>query len=209
MSQKTGKASAPTDLELMLYADGELDPERREAVALYLAESRAAQRKLAAMGLVSTVVREQAAASASKADGIADLVMAAIEAERAHDAASAPARPPKVVPLRPRLVFAFAAVVVAAAAAIALWIGAPPQPERMARLDGVRGTASTSSGATHAASSAPDAARGEGDSEHGVVVSAVDFGARLGAIFYVPTDSATSTTTTVVWLADDPAEGDE
>jgi hypothetical protein len=38
----------------------------------------------------------------------------------------------------------------------------------------------------------------------GVEVAAVDFGARMGTIFYVPTGSTPSSTmTTVVWLSDD------
>jgi hypothetical protein len=98
--------------------------------------------------------------------------------------------------------------VAAAAAVAALWIGAPAEPERLARLDVVSAAPSTTLGAGHAASGAPALALAD-DREHGVVVSAVDFGARLGAIFYVPAESAGSTTTTVVWLADDPAEGDE
>jgi hypothetical protein len=131
--------------------------------------------------------------------------MKAIEAERA----SGPAKPSNVVRFQSRRVFfAAAAVVAAAAAGAALWIGAPAQPERLARLDVVSAAPSTTLGTAHAASSAPALALAD-DREHGVVVSAVDFGARLGAIFYVPAESAGSTTTTVVWLADDPAEGDE
>jgi hypothetical protein len=54
-----------------------------------------------------------------------------------------------------------------------------------------------------AVDSAPDA-----DDEHGVEVAAVDFGARMGSIFYVPTGSAASNaTTTVVWLNDEAAGG--
>jgi hypothetical protein len=49
----------------------------------------------------------------------------------------------------------------------------------------------------------------DADDEHGVEVAAVDFGARMGTIFYVPTGAAASNaTTTVVWLNDDAAGGE-
>jgi hypothetical protein len=195
----------------MVHADGELLGERRDAVVAHLAESRAAQQKLRAMEIVSSVVRDRAGASGAKADGIADLVMKAIEAERAGGAELPrdEVAPTNVLPFRPRrLLFAGAAVVIAAAAAVMIWIGTPPRPERLARLDVVSASPSASLGAGHVASSAPELAVAD-DREHGVVVSAVDFGSRLGAIFYVPAESAGSATTTVVWLADDPSEGDE
>jgi hypothetical protein len=48
----------------------------------------------------------------------------------------------------------------------------------------------------------------EADDEHGVEVAAVDFGARIGSIFYVPTGlAASNATTTVVWLNDEAAGG--
>jgi hypothetical protein len=41
----------------------------------------------------------------------------------------------------------------------------------------------------------------------GVEVAAVDFGSRVGTIFYVETEAATSRhTTTVVWLTDSDGE---
>jgi anti-sigma factor RsiW len=206
----------------MLYADGELDAERREAVRAHLAVSPAARRKLHALDLAGSLVREQAACTAPKGDGIADLVMARIEAERAAPPPAPPplaplAAPPppaaRVVRLRPRIAFAAAAVVVAAAAAVTLWIqGSFSERPRLARRDVATSVTSSHAapGTARAATSAAELTRAEADSEHGVVVSAVDFGSRLGAIFYVPTESAqSSATTTVVWLADDPAEGDE
>src|SRR5262245_10720484 len=75
-------AARPTDLELMLYADGELEGEQLAAVEAYLAQDANARRKMMAMGLVSSVVREQALGdSAKKGDDIADLVMGSIAAE--------------------------------------------------------------------------------------------------------------------------------
>jgi hypothetical protein len=50
----------------------------------------------------------------------------------------------------------------------------------------------------------------EAEGDVGVEVAAVDFGSRIGTIFYVPTEAATSNhTTTVVWLADDPVGGEQ
>jgi hypothetical protein len=47
----------------------------------------------------------------------------------------------------------------------------------------------------------------EGDAEHGVEVAAVNFGAHMGSIFYVPSGSREAKrATTVVWLADDAGE---
>jgi len=43
---KTSQASRPTDLELMLYADGELEGERLAAIEAHLAQDEAARHKL-------------------------------------------------------------------------------------------------------------------------------------------------------------------
>lgn len=210
----------PSDLELMLYADGELDAERAAAVEAYLAElassaQRAPQAKLAALGVVSGIVREGALEAASPADGIADAVMAQIAAE----GAASPAQPAKAaVELRPtarrapsndnaRGIFALAAIAVAAAAGMMLWGRAEPKPQ--ARTP-------EKSYVVEATASAPlqvktaEAPKPEGDGEHGVEVAAVDFGARLGTIFYVAADAAPASqqTTTVVWLSDDALGGD-
>jgi hypothetical protein len=45
-----------------------------------------------------------------------------------------------------------------------------------------------------------ESASAESESEHGVEVAAVDFGAHMGSIFYVPTDAVAGATTTVVWV---------
>jgi anti-sigma factor RsiW len=198
MSTKTSKASRPTDLELMLYADGELEGERLAAVEAYLAQDEAARKKLLAMAMVSNVVREQAQ-GASKADDIADLVMASIAAEPKK--AEAPAEQ-KVVPARrkpandnARGLWVIAAFAAAAAAALLLW----------SRGSTTSDHAVSSSRTPSAPLSAPAPHE---EVEHGVEVSAVDFGARMGAVFYVSSDNAAATTT-VVWLSDDSSGGDE
>lgn len=200
MSTKTGKVPRPTDLDLMLYADGELEGERLAAVEAYLAQDEAARSKLLAMGMVSNVVREQAHGGASKADDIADLVMAAIAAEpkKADPPTEKQAAPARRKPANDngRGLWAIAAFAAAAAAALLLWSRGSP-------TSGAHGVASTRPPPTSLSAPAPGA-----EVEPGVAVSAVDFGARMGAVFYVSSDS-TEATTTVVWLSDDSSGGDE
>ena len=52
-----------------------------------------------------------------------------------------------------------------------------------------------------------EAPSAESDIEHGVEVAAVDFGAHMGTIFYVPTDAVAGATTTVVWVDDEVVGG--
>lgn len=93
-----------------------------------------------------------------------------------------------------RSFYVIAAAVVAAAAAVLLWID-PPAPADCGAVAQLTVPQPVTS-----APSAPEA-----DVEHGVEVAAVDFGARMGAVFYVPTGTSASSTTTVVWLSDDSA----
>lgn len=227
MSEDPTKAGIPSDLELMLFADGELEGERLAEVEAFVARNADARHKLSSLGLVSELVRERAVASASPADDIADALMAQIAAETGTNGVvhaiaapprevAAPAQLAPVATIAPRAVkpandnargiFALAAVAIAAAAALMIWgrtadlrpdvasnsptvqiearpvVVAPPAPIKI-----VEPTADT-------------------DGEHGVEVAAVDFGARMGSIFYVPTGSAASNaTTTVVWLNDEAA----
>lgn len=219
MSTKTNKASvpltpahlgppcppaqpAPTDLELMLYADGELEGERLAAVEAYLADDEGAQRKMVAMGIVSSAVREQAldaAKGAKKADDIVDLVMGSIaaepkQAEKKPEATPVPSRR-KPANDNARGLMVIAAIAAAAAAALLLWGRGPVDHG---------GVASGRSAAPALTAPAP-----LDHIEHGVEVSAVDFGAQTGAVFYVPSDNAEAVTTTVVWLSDDASGGDE
>jgi anti-sigma factor RsiW len=226
MSENPTKAGIPSDLELMLYADGELDDERVAAVEALLARDPSARRKLTSLGFVSGLVRERAVAAASPADTIADALMAQIAAETATNgvaharlaplreaaasmklapvAATAP-RAAKPANDNSRGIFALAAVAVAAAAALMIWGRADVRPE----LAAAPPAAQTEARPIVVAPPAPIKVAepmAEVDGEHGVEVAAVDFGARMGSIFYVPTGSAASNaTTTVVWLNDDAA----
>jgi hypothetical protein len=212
--------SPPTDLELMLYADGELADDRLAAVQAWLDrepldgdDARAARNKLTALGMVSDLVRAQALDASAGADDIADAVMRRIEAEAVESSAplvmmggpvaSTPTRPAPAPPANDnaRRFYVIAAAIVAAAAAVLFWVRSPATPDRgeVAQLAAPRPAASALTVL------GPDAPRPEADVDHGVEVAAVDFGARMGAVFYVPNGTSASSTTTVVWLSDDSA----
>ena len=215
----------PTDLELMLYADGELSGERLAAVRAWLdtKAGRTGQRKLAALHLGAAVVREHALHGASAADGIAGAVMGLIdEAPRDPRPAAALSKqaPALATPLeasgagRPandngRGFYMFAAMLVAAAAAAVLLWGRPahaPVGGPVAHL--APGSVSLPSARRPGGEpAAPDAAGPR--VENGVEVMAVDFGSRTGAVLYVPNETPGSETTTVVWLSDDEGSGED
>jgi anti-sigma factor RsiW len=224
MSENPTKAGIPSDLELMLYADGELDADRITAVEAFLARESGARRKLSSLGVVSGIVRERAVASASPADGIADALMAQIAAESRSNgvihAAPTPVRaaatPIALTPVAPRAakaandnsrgIFALAAAAIAAAAALMIWGRATVQPDLASTQPTVQTEARPIVVVAPPAPAKIAEAAVEADGEHGVEVAAVDFGTRMGSIFYVPTGSAASNaTTTVVWLNDDAA----
>lgn len=198
MSNTDSKTPTPTDMELMLYADGELDGEERAAVEAYLARDRSARRKLMALGMASDLVRERAELAGEGAGDVAGSVMAAIAAEAKNDAP--PAKPAEVIPIarrrhdRGRGLWPAAALALAAAAALLVW-GRSTTPTHRGEVATLPTTSIT-----------PPA---KDDVDHGVEVSAVDFGALTGAVFYVPNGPAASETTTVVWLSDDSAGGNE
>ncbi|WP_437966077.1 hypothetical protein WMF04_41680 [Sorangium sp. So ce260] len=222
-----GDASAPpTDLELMLYVDGELDEARHRQVEDYVLHDPRCRAKVAGLVTAADMVRDSALAS-SAADGIADGVMAKIlqgqgEVSRANGAAvvqplaaSPSAEPPRA---RARLqgspandnargIFALTALAVAAAAAMMVWGRTDAEAPRAALTAPAPSAVLAPPAATpaHEPVAAPGA---EGEVEPGVEIAAVDFGARMGTIFYVPREAAASgPTTTVVWLSDDGPGG--
>jgi hypothetical protein len=225
MSRNSTKAAAvPSDLELMLHADGELEGDRLDEVEGYLAglaEGSPARRKLSALSLASGIVREQALESAAGADSLADAVMAQIASEKAQSAASKPA---DVVPLRAasakaggkpegkpandnaRGVYALAAIALAAAAALVFWGRTAQGPEVASNPPGATAPAWTAAPEPTPSPEPAAVAEPAPSEEHGVEVASINFGARMGSIFYVPSGtSASNATTTVVWLNDDAA----
>jgi hypothetical protein len=207
-------AGDPSDRDLMLYADGELEGEQRAAVEAYLARSAAGKAKVAALNLVSSVVREQALGASGKADWIADAVMVKIATEGAASNETPRSKPaaitsaPRALAAQPardkpandnsRRIFALAAVAVAAAAGLMLWSRMDPTTSQVGH-----GPVATSTMAHQQDPSSTD------EGGPGVEVEAIDFGARMGTIFYVPTEEvASNVTTTVVWLNDDDDDDD-
>jgi anti-sigma factor RsiW len=196
---------APTNEDLMLYADGELDPERSADVEAYLAQDSHAQAVVATIHELGSQVRAFADDQArdAGADDIASWVMSRIEQEKAPNVVALPTEPrAQTGPTRPTTgsVWPLALGALAAAAAVALVVW------RFAGLDlTVPGEPSVAEAVPSAkpemVASAPAPAP-DYDPEPGVSVDAIDFGARTGTIFYVPSDTGT---TTVVWLSDDEA----
>jgi hypothetical protein len=138
-------------------------------------------------------VRTNAEQASETRGDVADAVMRAVGAE---DQAREERRRRRRASAQ-RGFYAVGAVVVAAAAGLMLWTrheAAAPTPR------------------ASAPSSAPSAvaseAAAEAGHEHGVEVWSVDFGGAQGAVFYVPSETSASGTTTVVWVSQDEAAGD-
>ncbi|MFO0586719.1 MAG: hypothetical protein U0441_04240 [Polyangiaceae bacterium] len=218
-----GQDGPPSDLELMAYFDGELEGPRRAVVEAHLGADLRARGKVAGMQITSSILREQAA-SLSAADGIADSVMARIAAEAArapvspmYGAAPVAPLPPLRVPVAApandnsrRLFGVLGALAVAAAAAFAVWTraGAPvTEPVRSGPVAAITAPSTNPSPAANEPEIDAAALATDAETEHGVEVAAVNFGAHMGSIFYVPSGSVEAKrVTTVVWLADDAGE---
>lgn len=222
-----------SDLDLMLYLDGELSAQRHDEVRRAVTQDKVLRNKLAALELSSTLVRERALDAAANID-FADAVMArilsadAVVALDARDAApeTNPTSEDKPAPVRleklgapaeasndnARRVFALVALAVAAAASFMIWGRLAPNPATMVNEpvamvttpEIVRPTPPVEMPAAPANEADTEA---DEDLEPGVEVASVDFGSQVGTIFYVPTEAATSKhTTTVVWLTDPDGE---
>ncbi len=219
--------STPTDLELMMYADGELTEPRASEVARFLEASDSSKepaQKLRGMTIVGDLVREHSArmATAHAADDIVASVMKAI-------AAAAPlASQPKTVSLKSasvdtsaiggakapandnnRFIYGLAGIAAAAAVALGMWGRNPPSPQATGREPVVREIPSMVAPSPTVAMVKPGTPDGAGpdpsseaQDEPSVKVASVDFGAKMGTIYYVPKDTR-GATTTVVWLADE------
>ena len=228
----------PSDLELMLYLDGELEEPRLRDVREAIERDKRLQKKLAALALVSEVVEENAISTAQI--DLADAIMAKVATEdvRALDPRDlapqpklAERAPAEVKPLlaktaapskvgvsndNGRGIFSLAALAVAAAAGLMIWgrmdtgmLRPDAAPIAMLNTPEAVLSAALPTPAVAPTEAAP-AVEQEGDDGVGVEVAAVNFGSRIGTIFYVPTEAATSNhTTTVVWLSDDSAGGEQ
>lgn len=187
----------PIAIELMAYADGELEPERAAEIEKYLSTSEEGRALVGTFGELGNLVRDHAEGAAQRAgaDAIAHEVMKRIEGEPP----ASMRRPASVHRLRHLAPVAAATAALALAAAVALVVSSMgPSPDPNLRASSSASTRPSSTGVLVA--SAPTPAPDTEDKEPGVSVDAVEFGAHAGTIFYVPTDTGT---TTVVWLTDD------
>lgn len=214
------RSRRPSDMDLMLYFDGELEDSRRAEIEAYLDSDAGARSKMSGLRVTSEVVRAQALSSARGGD-IADLVMAKIEAgavvppasngasvEPAELVKTAKVRPTKAANDNSRGIFTLAAIAVAAAAAMMVWGRTGSEPVHSAdNTPKIAEVAPTLEQAPPAPAPAPQVEASDTDVEHGVEVAAVDFGSHMGTIFYVPTGAAASNAmTTVVWVDDEAGE---
>jgi hypothetical protein len=209
----------------MMCFDGELDDARCRDVLALASTDTGRRSKLAALRIVSDVLRDQA--NAGPGGDIADLVMARIARED-HEPPSSTGSPESGtgspesgepsgrVPVHSpaandnaRGIFALAAIAVAAAAGMMLWGRMDPEVTPPDGPPPIAAVAPPSEPAVvEVAPPVQEEASPDGEDEHGVEVAAVDFGTRTGTIFYIPADAASSKhTTTVVWLADDLVGG--
>lgn len=191
----------PTQLELMQFADGELDEARAREIERHLAASAEARAFVSSIGTLGDLIRDSAAHHAADALDVSDAVMSAIdsalsaqppapiaqldEARRQREAQSA------------RKGATLLALTLAAAAALVIWLNVAGRDDAAVE----HGPVAQPSAVASVAQLPSDEASGGDD---GTAVDNVDFGERLGAIFYVPT-GVKSAMTTVVWISDDEA----
>lgn len=225
-----------SDLDLMLYLDGELSADRHDEVRRALTRDKALRSKLSALEVTSTIIRERAVDAAANID-LTDSVMAKILAgdaavsldkrdiapvldlDQSEDSSTHPAEQVRLEKLgarsqpsndNARSIFALVALAVAAAASFMVWGRLAPNPSTTAPVAMVTtqevAPAKPPAELPMQPAIAPEPETVE-EPEVGVEVAAVDFGSKVGTVFYVPTEAAASThTTTVVWLTDTDGE---
>lgn len=223
-----------SDLDLMLYLDGELSADRHDEVRRALTRDQVLRKKLSALEVTATIIRERAVDAAANID-LADSVMAKILADDAavsldqrdlapvldqsQDASTHPAETVRLEKLgarsqpsndNARSIFALVALAIAAAASFMVWGRLAPNPSTHAPVAMVTtqevAPAKPPAELPPQPTIAPEPEAVE-EPEVGVEVAAVDFGSKVGTVFYVPTEAAASThTTTVVWLTDTDGE---
>lgn len=223
-----------SDLDLMLYLDGELSADRHDEVRRALTRDKVLRSKLSSLEITSSIIRERAVDAAANID-LADSVMATILAgdaavslderdvapiiESSQESPTDEAEPVRLEKLNTRSqpsndnsrsIFAFVALAVAAAAAFMVWGRLAPNASPTAPLAMVTtqevAPAKPPAELPPQPAIAPEQETVE-EPEVGVEVAAVDFGSKVGTVFYVETEAATTKhTTTVVWLTDPDGE---
>jgi hypothetical protein len=215
--------SAPTDMELMLFHDGELEEPRRAEVAAWLEQSQVGRAKVAGVSLGGELLRESALVRAASFD-IADAVMAATKRQNgagetiAADGASGA----KVIPIKSktapkaapqeesgkdggRLLLPLTAIAAAAAAALFYWGRTEPAKQHEVAKNVPTETAPSVQPLPPTPAPAPTElepfAKAE-EPEPGVRVASVNFGSRQGSVFIVG-DESLGPTTAVVWVTEE------
>jgi len=184
-----GQGSArPTDLELMLWMDGELPAERAPQVEAYVANDARARAVIASLRLGTDLVQGEAERRSPAQDpsAIVDDVMDSVEAA-ASRRWTAPVRraPAWRMP-------ALAASGFALALAASFFLV-------MRSVD--RSKLAIGSGESAVSLTAPQLDGVDDSASDGAAIAVVDFGVRPGAVVYVPSEG--KNTTAIVWLTED------
>lgn len=219
----TEKMSEIADRDLMAYFDDELDEAEIEALEAALEEDDEAKIKLADLGLVRDVLRDEVNAD-ERGDGIADAVMAKLEAESdasGEDDAPEDDAPADDIQLKKtpigaaaandnsRSIWTMAAAAAAVAAGLWVWgIGGQDEPTALAPTNAatVEAPAVPVEPAPETVGEMADTAPAAGagaDDEDAVEIAQLDFGdeQHTGSIFKVENEN-TGVQTAVVWVTE-------
>ncbi len=226
----------PTDLEWMMFHDGELEPSRQAELQALLDGDEQAAAMLRGMNALGVFVRETA--GKAKLPDLSDAIMQAVadfdqtEAKPIARIEPKPAKPvqAKLVQAKPaegtkaaqvlslpaksassandngRLLFGLTGLAAAAAVGLFVWgrsagetlVAQVPSEPRVAAED----IAPAEPAAPTLAAAPSKPVQEEDRGLPPVEVASVDFGSRIGAVYYVD-EPRGGATTTVVWLADD------
>jgi anti-sigma factor RsiW len=186
-AQGAGPAGPPSDLELMLWMDGELDRHRANEIEAFVASDARARAVVASLRLGSELV-------CTEAEPVIERNVATTLADDVIDAAQVEASRRWTTPIRRAPAWrapAVAALVSAFAVAAAFAVVIRSFSRAKLPLAGGEATGTL----------VMPAAEQGGDGQVDAAVSVVDFGDRPGAVVYLPTEDQAPTL--VVWLSDD------
>jgi len=194
----------------MQLADGELDVAREDELTKELSDD--ARDKLAALALTGELIAEEAHED-TRADGLAELIMAKIERDElpeleARDLPKFKMSVPSGAPANDnaRRIFVLAAMAAAVAAGLMVWGRADPGTEvATQRREPTPMAASPSPSPSQVAALEPVVDDSVPVGEPGVEVAAVDFGESSGAVFYID-GAPNEPRTTVVWVTDESGD---
>ncbi len=202
----SAKLTKDVMLELMAYADGELDAEEMARVERLIAKDPDAKRLVSSIGVLGAYVEDMhEPAHAAATEGLADDIMARVQKEGPPRKSSM--RPPKVVDLRDarekRVKVATALVaVVALAAGIVLTTRKANEDGRIQASPGTQHTTSPATpGAGAGAPPAPPQQLATAAAAGGVDVDQVDSNNDV-QVFYLPSSLGVNASSVVVWIDD-------